>query len=228
MGSRLPRERRRTRATLFFFPADEGRGKNGECHRRGAEAQEADRGHHKVSVCGSASGGSLALFFQRWPCAALWAERGVGMCTCRANLSDSTCVLAERRRRAAPRSLSRGRKGRSPLARRKWRRQARRSTFPTRARPTRRSGTSRCAVSTAANCGCAGIAVHALIPQRTLWSRCSLCRALSGVLRSRVQIKKLELKRAKESAKMTHRERIDSFNHKLSQVSSPAPPLACS
>merc|ERR1712216_319186 len=33
------------------------------------------------------------------------------------------------------------------------------------------------------------------------------------------QIKKLELKRAKESAKMTHRERIDSFNHKLSQLS---------
>ena len=161
--------------------------------------------------------------------ALLSGPRGVLECAHgRANLSDSTCVLAERRRRAAPRSLSRGRKGRSPLARRKWRRQARRSTFPTRARPTRRSGTSRCAVSTAANCRCTGIAVHALIPQRTLWSRCSLCRALWWVLRSRVQIKKLELKRAKESAKMTHRERIDSFNHKLSQVSSPAPPLACS
>jgi protein FAM32A len=33
------------------------------------------------------------------------------------------------------------------------------------------------------------------------------------------QIKKIDLKNAKSSAKMTHRERIDDFNHKLSKLS---------
>lgn len=32
------------------------------------------------------------------------------------------------------------------------------------------------------------------------------------------QIKKIELKRAKETAKMTHRDRINEFNQQLSKV----------
>ena len=63
-------KRERTLNISFFmsFPGVGG-GQNGECHRRGAEAQEADRGHHKVSVCGSASGGYRCI---------LWRGRGRG------------------------------------------------------------------------------------------------------------------------------------------------------